>query len=141
MEFVWPAYMAVWQDGTDIYISPKDRYYSVKFCCCYSKNINAYSGQTYQFADTFACIWVDAYTGLFPRASGHFRQITKRRGYEDLYSNLNLCFGDIPCVATKNSRAREIEDIVLQLLPQPIAEEIIPHLMLSVRAILGHAVY
>lgn len=140
MEFVWPVHMAVWQYNDDIYVSPKDGHYSIKFCCCYSKIINVNSGRLYQFAETFACIWIDAYTGIIPRARGHFQQLKKYRVCEILYSNLNLCFGDIPHGATKNDRAAEIEAVVW-LLPQPIAEEITPHLMLSLRAILGRAVY
>ncbi len=67
--------MAVWQYNDDIYVSPKDRYYSIKFCCGYSKIINVNSGRLYQFAETFACIWIDAYTGIIPRARGHFQQL------------------------------------------------------------------
>lgn len=141
MEIVWPieyySHVGVSNTTTNVYVGGPD-WYSVEFICNFdARTIIASSGTELAFCRDNCYVRV---LGSGSRRHKPRFKCTLLRACNIIENSLGKSYGMIPTFARRTNHVENICAVV-QLLPQPIAEEIIPHLTLSIRTVLEREVY
>ena len=146
MEIVWPLEQLTYIDtstpSVDIYIGGPQEY-SAKFTCNFDMSVVFTWCSNYEIQFCRGACRMRVLGGGARRAAGWFKCEMQRADYI-IWKSIDGLYGRFDTIVPTFARAVDCGEkirMAVSALPQPIAEEIIPHLVMSVRTILSRGVY